>query len=97
MPLLRGEEVAWRQSILVEYWSDAVFPRIRNMAYRAVRTPRHKYIHYLELDGMDELYDLQSDPYEMTNLVGTAAGSAVLPGLRAELALLTANNRDERK
>jgi arylsulfatase A-like enzyme len=97
VPLLRGEEVAWRQSILVEYWSDAVFPRIRNMAYRAVRTQRHKYIHYLELDGMDELYDLQSDPYEMTNLVGTAAGSAVLPGLRAELALLTAKNRDERK
>ena len=27
--------------------------------------PRWKYIHYLELEGMDELYDLKTDPYEM--------------------------------
>jgi len=32
------------------------------MGYRAVRTERWKYIHYLELEGMDELYDLEVDP-----------------------------------
>lgn len=66
VPLLRGDEVPWRQSILVEYRSDTVFPRIRDMGYQAVRTTRHKYIHYLELPGMDELYDLEADPYEMS-------------------------------
>ena len=88
VPLLRGDEVPWRQSILVEYRSDTVFPRIRDMGYQAVRTTRHKYIHYLELPGMDELYDLEADPYEMSNLIGTPQGEALLPALQAELARL---------
>jgi arylsulfatase A-like enzyme len=43
------------------------------MGYRAVRTERYKYIRYLELPGMDELYDLETDPYEMQNLVASRA------------------------
>ena len=39
------------------------------MGYEAVRSPRYKYIRYRELTGMDELYDLEADPYEMTNLI----------------------------
>jgi arylsulfatase A-like enzyme len=90
VPLLRGERPSWRTSLLIEYCSDTVFPRIRNMAYQAVRTERHKYIHYLELDGMDEVYDLQADPYELDNLIDSDRGRDVLPALRAELARLTA-------
>ena len=59
-----------REDFLIEYFSDTVFPRIRNMGYQAVRTRRWKYIHYVDLSGADELYDLQNDPYEMTNLIG---------------------------
>lgn len=88
VPVLRGTDSAWRTSVLIEYYSDAVFPRIRNMGYQAVRTERYKYIHYLELPGMDELYDLATDPFEMTNLIDTPAGRAVLPTLQAELARL---------
>jgi len=88
VPLLRGESPTWRRSVLVEYYSDRVFPRIRDMGYQAVRTERHKYIHYLELPGMDELYDLEADPYEMDNIIDTRAGRAALPALRAELARL---------
>lgn len=88
VPVLRGTDSAWRTSVLIEYYSDAVFPRIRNMGYQAVRTERYKYIHYLELPGMDELYDLVTDPFEMTNLIDTPAGRAVLPTLQAELARL---------
>ena len=44
VPLLRGERPSWRTSLLIEYYSDTVFPRIRNMGYRAVRTERYKYI-----------------------------------------------------
>jgi len=85
VPLLRGEDVAWRNSVLIEYTTDTVFPRIRDMGYQAVRTQRHKYIHYLELPGMDELYDLEADPYEMANLIDTAQGRSALPALEAEL------------
>jgi N-acetylglucosamine-6-sulfatase len=88
VPLLRGERPPWRNSVLIEYYSDTVFPRIRNMGYQAVRTESHKYIHYLELPGMDELYDLQADPYERENLVGSARASELLPALQAELGRL---------
>jgi N-acetylglucosamine-6-sulfatase len=72
VPLLRGEQTPWRDSFLIEYFSDKVFPRVYKMGYQAVRNERWKYIHYIDLNGMDELYDLKADPYEMNNL---AAGS----------------------
>jgi N-acetylglucosamine-6-sulfatase len=85
-PLLRGEHTPWRRSVLIEYFSDTVFPRVRNMGYEAVRTERYKYIRYRELPGMDELYDLALDPFEMDNLMGSDREGALLPMLRQELA-----------
>ena len=82
--------MSWRSSVLVEYYTDQVFPRTLTMGYQAVRTERHKYIHYLELQGMDELYDLEADPFELSNLMGTEAGKQLLPSLQAELARLQA-------
>ena len=55
------------------------------MGYKAVRTDRWKYIHYAELQGMDELYDLASDPYEMHNLIGEASARTTLDSLQKEL------------
>ena len=88
LPILRDSVVPWRSSVLVEYYTDRVFPRTLTMGYQAVRTAKHKYIHYLELQGMDELYDLEADPFELNNLMGTDAGKALLPALQAELAKL---------
>jgi len=45
-------------------------------------------IDYLELSGADELYDLQTDPFEMDNLIDTDVGRRLLPDLTAELARL---------
>ena len=88
VPILDGTVTSWRSSVLVEYYTDQVFPRTLTMGYQAVRTERHKYIHYLELQGMDELYDLEADPFELNNLMGTEAGKQLLPSLQAELARL---------
>jgi N-acetylglucosamine-6-sulfatase len=85
VPVLNGTAASWRSSVLLEYYSDRVFPRIRNMGYQAVRTERFKYIDYLELEGMDELYDLQADPFELDNIMTTPRGRAALPTLQAEL------------
>ena len=60
------------------------------MGYTAVRTARYKYIQYRELSGMDELYDLDADPYEQRNLAGDPAAGDVLEGMRSELRKLTA-------
>ncbi|MGQ0646407.1 MAG: sulfatase family protein [Gemmatimonadaceae bacterium] len=91
VPLLEGSGTTWRSSVLIEYFSDTVFPRILNMGYQAVRTTRYKYIQYTELRGMDELYDLEADPYEVKNLIGTEKGRAVLPDVQAELARVQAD------
>jgi N-acetylglucosamine-6-sulfatase len=58
------------------------------MGYQAVRTDRWKYIHYLELKGMDELYDLKTDPYEINNLIAAPQSRPTLQQLNAELAQL---------
>jgi N-acetylglucosamine-6-sulfatase len=93
VPLLRGERASssWRSSFLIEYYSDSIMPRIRGMGYAAVRGARYKYIRYGELTGMDELYDLRDDPYEMKNLVSDPARQPVLRQMQAELERL----RDE--
>ncbi len=85
VPVLDGNATDWRDSILLEYYSDTVFERIYKMGYKAVRTERHKYIQYQDLDGMDELYDLAYDPYELTNLINDPKAAAILEEMKAEL------------
>ena len=55
------------------------------MGYRAVRTERWKYIHYLEIEGMDELYDLEADPCEMKNVIEELRCANVLSEMKREL------------
>ena len=93
VPVLEGRAEDWRTAFLIEYFSDTVFPRIVKMGYQAVRTQRHKYIHYTELEEMDELYDLQEDPYEMENLIGSEAHAATLEMMRRELSALLQKTR----
>jgi N-acetylglucosamine-6-sulfatase len=84
-PLLEGKRTAWRNSFLIEYYSDKVFPRVLEMGYKAVRNERWKYIHYLELEGMDELYDLKTDPYEMKNLIAQPGAARALAEMKREM------------
>ena len=85
LPVFERSGGDWRSSFLIEYFSDTVFPRIRNMGYAAVRTDRHKLIEYRELKGMDELYDLEADPFEEHNLFGRAEAAPTLARMRSEL------------
>jgi len=93
LPVLRGVAPEWRTSFLVEYWSDTVFPRIQRMGYDAVRTERYKYIRYRELEGMDELYDLEKDPYELENLIHSGGHVTVRAALDEELGRLLSRPR----
>ncbi|QDV49738.1 sulfatase family protein [Gimesia fumaroli] len=90
VPLLKGEHPTdWRQSFLIEYNSDTVFPRLVKMGYKAVRTPRWKYIQFNELEGMDELYDVQNDPYKFDNEIDNPKRKQTIKMLQAELKRLT--------
>jgi N-acetylglucosamine-6-sulfatase len=86
VPLLRGEHPQdWRNSFLIEYYSDTVMRRLVTMGYQAVRTDDWKYIRYTDLEGMDELYNLESDPYEIENIINAPEAQARLQDLKAEL------------
>ena len=93
IPLLRGEHPSWRDSILIEYFSDGVFPRVSKMGYQCVRTEKWKYIHYVDLDGMDELYDLRADPFEMRNVINEPDAAPALAEMKAELNRLLETTR----
>ena len=93
LPLFHAHPpVDWRKSFLIEYNTDTVFPRVHKMGYRAVRTERWKYIHYLDIEGMDELYDLKNDPYEMKNQISDVDAQSALKELRKKLKNLQQNN-----
>ncbi|MDX6582394.1 MAG: N-acetylglucosamine-6-sulfatase [Solirubrobacterales bacterium] len=55
--------------------------------YTGVRTDRYTYVVWTET-GEKELYDRQTDPYELDNLAGDPSYAAVESGLAAKLAKL---------
>jgi len=93
VPVLKKEAREWRTSFLIEYFTDTVYPRIRNMGYVATRTARHKYINYRELQGMDELYELDKDPYEETNIIDRSDARETLQQRKADLQRLLDQTR----
>jgi arylsulfatase A-like enzyme len=91
-----GSKRGWRTSFMCEYFSENAMPWLIGMSYKAIRTKRHKYIHWTQksLNGVecDELYDLKSDPYEMKNLLGQRGAGPLIARLRRQLAQLVANS-----
>jgi N-acetylglucosamine-6-sulfatase len=92
----RRRPAGWRASFMCEYFSENAMPWLIGMSYKAIRTRRHKYIHWTQksLDGVecDELYDLKNDPYEMHNLINKRAERATVARLRRQLAALVAQS-----
>jgi N-acetylglucosamine-6-sulfatase len=73
LPLLTGTSSQWRTKFLIEHWDDPSGPGIPT--YCGVRTERYKFVHYRT--GDEELYDLQQDPHELTNVL--VAGGLTAP------------------
>ena len=84
VPLFQGTPAGWRQAVLVEFYTnEQPFPHLMDMDYRAIRTARYKYVHWIKHADQDELYDLQSDSLERRNLASDpalASGEGVAPG-----------------
>jgi arylsulfatase A-like enzyme len=65
--LLRGKNIPWRDKVFYEYYWEASFPQTPGIF--AIRTNQYKYIYNHGVWDINELYDLQKDPYEMNNLI----------------------------
>ncbi|HEX5767637.1 MAG TPA: sulfatase-like hydrolase/transferase [Burkholderiales bacterium] len=90
VPLLRRRAGKWRKSFLIEYYNESAWPWIVGMSYKAVRTERAKLIHWVHKEGMDELYDLERDPYEIRNIIRKPSYDKVRTRLYRELRKLVA-------
>jgi len=88
LPLLAGKRSGWRKSFLIEYWAENALPWLVGMSYKAIRTDRHKLIHWVNrgrAGELDELYDLERDPFELSNRISSAAHAVIRDRLRREL------------
>lgn len=92
VPLLRGENVAWRKDWLYEYYE---FPGAHSVRKnRGVRTDRYKLIHYFEEPQEFELYDLVEDPQERNNLYGKSEYAELVSRLRQRIEALRRETGD---
>jgi arylsulfatase A-like enzyme len=83
LPVLKDPGAQLRKYAFMEYFKEETFPR--QPTWQAVRTADWKYIHYPELNSMDELYNLKTDRYEMKNLIAEKSAEATLKELKTEL------------
>jgi choline-sulfatase len=78
LPLARGEAPAWKDEAFSELHANGIS---RPMAM--LRRGRYKFNY--SLDDPPELYDLQADPNELSNLAPDPAYRATLDDMRARL------------
>ncbi|MGE4490304.1 MAG: sulfatase [Kiritimatiellales bacterium] len=72
-PVLRHPETEWSDPVITTW-----FP-----GNHTLRTPRYRYIRYE--DGSEELYDMEKDPNEFTNLAGNPERAALIREMRTHL------------
>ncbi len=89
-PLLRGEQIAWRDTLFGQYDLHNV-----GLAYmRMIRTEDWKLVRHYRSSGLDELYDLRSDPGETRNRWSDAALRPVRDDLLTRLVTWQRSIRD---
>jgi arylsulfatase A-like enzyme len=96
-PLLKAESPAsWRDAIYYHYQMEEPENRAAHLVARhyGVRTDRHKLIYYYDLDEW-ELFDLQEDPREMTNLYTAPSQQKRVEEVKKRLANLRVKYADE--
>lgn len=81
--LFQNANSPWRKAFLAEYFLEKVAPI--TPTWQAVRTSDWKYIHYPEMEGMDELYHLKADPKEVRNLINSPEQRTRLKEMKAQL------------
>jgi N-acetylglucosamine-6-sulfatase len=79
----QGKQTPWRDGLLYEYYWERNFPQTPTL--HALRGNRYKYIHVQGLWDIDELYDLQNDPLETTNLIFSKEHETIIKQMNEQL------------
>jgi arylsulfatase A-like enzyme len=92
-PLLTGQDIPWRRAAYYHYYE---FPEPHHVyPHFGVRTDRYTLVHfYGDLDTW-ELYDLQKDPRQVSNLFGKPGYEKVTTELKAQLKALMVDYKDD--
>jgi arylsulfatase A-like enzyme len=93
VPLLKGEadEAAFRDSLYYHYFE---YPSVHMVAkHFGIRTQRYKLIRFYQFDEW-ELYDLEKDPEELTNVYAKTEYAEVAQSLKKELDALREHYKD---
>lgn len=84
LPLMKQEVLKepWRKSLYYHYYEYPGFHSVK--AHNGVKTDRYKLIHFYK-DNIWEMYDLETDPTEMTNIYNNEHYSQIQSDLHVEL------------
>ena len=83
LPLLKGQQTAWRDRIFYEYYWENAFPQTPTQY--AIRTNQYKFIRTQGIWDIDQLFDIQKDPYEVNNLIRSPQYQETAKQLNKEL------------
>lgn len=75
----------WRESFVYENFEDPAYPKV-TFDLSALRTTTHKYVEVPGRPEWTQLFDLRSDPFEMTNLASAPDSADLLRQMKEELA-----------
>lgn len=85
LPLALGQDIAWTDETFSEYCTDGLLTWAKKVVarIRMIRSGPWKYIHYHGYPP--QLFNLETDPDEMSNLAGKPAFAAIEERLRARV------------
>ena len=78
-----SKETKWRDRILYEYYWEDAFPQTPTQY--AVRTDQYKFIRSQGVWDIDQLFDIQKDPFELNNLIRSPEYQQIAKQLNQEL------------
>ena len=94
VPLINGQgSKQWRDAIYYHYYEYPKWHQVQ--PHYGIRTDRYKLIHFYYDIDVWELYDLQEDPNELSNLYEDPAQSALIASLKEELKRLQVQYGDD--